>query len=126
MPQPLQFKLFIRKRASATRGVPPGKDDLKWVANTTTLIYGEQDALLVDTFLSDGQSAELADWIAATGKRLSTIYITHAHPDHFFALSSCAIASHLRARSHYRRSSKGCTKPSRLIPLGVGSEDSRG
>jgi glyoxylase-like metal-dependent hydrolase (beta-lactamase superfamily II) len=86
MPQPLQFKLFIRKRASATRGVPPGKDDLKWVANTTTLIYGEQDALLVDTFLSDGQSAELADWIAATGKRLSTIYITHAHPDHFFGL----------------------------------------
>jgi glyoxylase-like metal-dependent hydrolase (beta-lactamase superfamily II) len=28
----------------------------------------------------------LADWIAASGKRLSTIYITHAHPDHFFGL----------------------------------------
>ena len=54
------------------------------MANTTTLIYGEQEALLVDTFLSDAQTAELADWIAATGKRLSTIYITHAHPDHFF------------------------------------------
>jgi glyoxylase-like metal-dependent hydrolase (beta-lactamase superfamily II) len=78
----LQWKLFIRKRASATQGVPPGKDDLKWVANTTTLIYGEQDALLVDTFLSDAQTAELADWIAATGRRLTTIYITHAHPDH--------------------------------------------
>ena len=33
-----------------------GKDDLKWVANTTTLIYGEQGALLVDTFLSDAQT----------------------------------------------------------------------
>jgi len=84
--QSLQWKLFIRKRASATQGVPPGKDDLKWVANTTTLIYGEQEALLVDTFLSDAQSAELADWIADTGKRLSTIYITHGHPDHFFGL----------------------------------------
>jgi glyoxylase-like metal-dependent hydrolase (beta-lactamase superfamily II) len=84
--QPLQWKPFIRKRASATQGVPPGKDDLKWVANTTTLIYGEQEALLVDTFLSDPQTAELADWIAATGIRLSTIYITHAHPDHFFGL----------------------------------------
>jgi hypothetical protein len=50
-----------------------GKDDLKWVANTTTLIYGEQGALLVDTFLSDAQTAELADWIAATGMRLSTV-----------------------------------------------------
>jgi glyoxylase-like metal-dependent hydrolase (beta-lactamase superfamily II) len=84
--KPLQWKLFIRKRASATQGVPPGKDDLKWVANTTTLIYGEQEALLVDTFLSDAQTAELAEWISATGKRLSTIYITHGHPDHFYGL----------------------------------------
>jgi glyoxylase-like metal-dependent hydrolase (beta-lactamase superfamily II) len=83
---PLQWKLFIRKRASATQGTPPGKDDLKWVANTTTLIYGEQDALLVDTFLSDAQTEELADWIVATSKRLTMIYITHAHPDHFFGL----------------------------------------
>jgi glyoxylase-like metal-dependent hydrolase (beta-lactamase superfamily II) len=84
--QPLQWKLFIRRRASATQGTPPGKDELKWVANTTTLIHGQQDALLVDTFLSEAQTAELADWIAASGKRLSTIYITHAHPDHFFGL----------------------------------------
>jgi glyoxylase-like metal-dependent hydrolase (beta-lactamase superfamily II) len=84
--EPLLWKLFIRKRASATQGVPPGKDDLKWVANTTTVIHGEHEALLVDTFLSDAQTAELADWIASTGKRLSTIYITHAHPDHFFGL----------------------------------------
>src|SRR6201993_2892867 len=82
----LQFKLCIRRRASATQGVPPGKDELKWVANTTTLIYGERDAVLVDTFLSDAQTADLADWIAATGKRLTTIYITHGHPDHFFGL----------------------------------------
>jgi glyoxylase-like metal-dependent hydrolase (beta-lactamase superfamily II) len=86
MAQPLEWKLFIRKRASATQGVPPGKDDLKWVANTTTLIYGELEALLVDTFLSNAQTAELADSIAATGRHLSTIYITHAHPDHFFGL----------------------------------------
>jgi glyoxylase-like metal-dependent hydrolase (beta-lactamase superfamily II) len=84
--EPLLWKLFIRKRASATQGVPPGKDDLKWVANTTTVIHGEHEALLVDTFLSDAQTAELADWIAATGKRLTTMYITHAHPDHFFGL----------------------------------------
>ena len=82
----LQFKLCIRRRASATQGTPPGKDDLKWVANTTTLIYGEREALLVDTFLSDQQTAELAGWIAASGRRLSTIYITHGHPDHFFGL----------------------------------------
>jgi glyoxylase-like metal-dependent hydrolase (beta-lactamase superfamily II) len=82
----LQYKLFIRRRASTTQGTPPGNDDLKWVANTTTLVYGEREALLVDTFLSDEQTGELADWIAASERRLSTIYITHGHPDHFFGL----------------------------------------
>ena len=53
------------------------------MANTTTLIYGEQDALLVDTFLSDAQTGELADWIVAAGKRLTTICITHGHPATF-------------------------------------------
>jgi glyoxylase-like metal-dependent hydrolase (beta-lactamase superfamily II) len=56
------------------------------VANTTTVIHGEQEASPIDTFLSDAHTAELAHWIAATGKRLSTIYITRAHPDHFFGL----------------------------------------
>ena len=86
MSQHLLWKLFIKKRASATQGVPLGRDELKWVANTTTLIYGGQEALLVDTFLSDAQTADLADWIASTGRRLSAIYITHGHPDHFFGL----------------------------------------
>ena len=78
--------LEIARRASATQSTPPGRDDLKWVANTTTLVCGERDALLVDTFLSDEQTAQLADWIAASERRLSTIYITHGHPDHFFGL----------------------------------------
>ena len=86
MSQHLLWKLFIKKRASATQGVPLGRDELKWVANTTTLIYGGQEALLVDTFLSDAQTADLADWIDSTGRRLSAIYITHGHPDHFFGL----------------------------------------
>ena len=60
-PSPLQWELFIRKRASATQGIPPGKEDLSWVANTATLFWGDRDAVLVDTFLSEAQSAELAD-----------------------------------------------------------------
>jgi glyoxylase-like metal-dependent hydrolase (beta-lactamase superfamily II) len=83
---PLRWQLFIRRRPSATQGTPPGKDDLKWVAKTVTLIYGERDALLVDTFLTEAQTGELADWIASFGKRLTTIYVTHAHADHFFGL----------------------------------------
>ncbi|WP_309550473.1 MBL fold metallo-hydrolase [Rhizobium rhizogenes] len=37
--------------------------------------------------LSDEHNAELAEWIASKGKTLRKIYLTHAHPDHFFGLA---------------------------------------
>src|SRR5215510_11711711 len=82
----LKWKLLTKKRGSSTQGIPAGKEDLAWVTNTATLIYGERDAVLVDTFLSAQQSKELADWVVESGKTLTTIYITHAHGDHFFGL----------------------------------------
>jgi glyoxylase-like metal-dependent hydrolase (beta-lactamase superfamily II) len=82
----LQWKLLTKKRESATKGVPPGKEALAWVTNTVTLIYGQRDAVLIDTFLSAQHSQELVDWVAESGKNLTTIYVTHAHGDHFFGL----------------------------------------
>ena len=82
----LKWKLLTKKRGSSTQGLPPGKEHLAWVTNTATLIYGERDAVLVDTFLSTQHSRELIDWIAESGKNLTTIYITHAHGDHFLGL----------------------------------------
>ena len=82
----LNWKLLTKKRAGVTKGLPPGKEELAWVTNTVTLIYGERDAVLVDTFLSVQHSKELVDWLVESGKNLTTIYITHAHGDHFFGL----------------------------------------
>ena len=82
----LNWKLLMKKRPGVTQGLPPGKEDLAWVTNTVTLIYGERDAVLVDTFLSVQHSKELADWLAESGKHLTTIYITHGHGDHFLGL----------------------------------------
>jgi len=82
----LKWKLLTRKRASSTQGVPPGKEDLAWVTNTVTLVYCQRDAVLADTFLSEQHSKELLDWVAESGKNLRTIYVTHAHGDHFLGL----------------------------------------
>jgi glyoxylase-like metal-dependent hydrolase (beta-lactamase superfamily II) len=82
----LSWKLLTKKRDSSTQGLPPGKEDLAWVTNTATLIYGQRDAILVDTFLSVQHSKELVDWVVESGKNLTTIYVTHAHGDHFFGL----------------------------------------
>ena len=46
------------------------------VTNTVTLISGERDAVLVDTFLSVQHSKELVEWVAASGKNLTYIYVT--------------------------------------------------
>jgi glyoxylase-like metal-dependent hydrolase (beta-lactamase superfamily II) len=66
--------------------LPPGKESLKWISNSSTLICGERDAVLVDTFMTVEQCNGLADAIAESGKNLKAIYITHGHPDHFFGL----------------------------------------
>ena len=83
---PLQWKLLTKKCASSTQGLPPGKEHLAWVSNTVTLIYGRRDAVLVDTFLTVEHAKDLVDWVIASGKNLVTIYITHAHGDHYFGL----------------------------------------
>jgi glyoxylase-like metal-dependent hydrolase (beta-lactamase superfamily II) len=53
-----------------------------------TLIYGVRDAVLVDTFMTVTQANALADWVAARGRNLTTIYITHGHGDHWFGLAT--------------------------------------
>src|ERR1700730_18288510 len=83
---PLRYKVFTATRPGLNRDVPPGKESLMWVANSATLIYGERDAVLVDTFLTVEQSNGLADAIVASGKTLKAIYVTHAHGDHFFGI----------------------------------------
>ena len=84
----LQWDVLTIKRPGLTRELPPGKEQLMWVANSSTLIYGERDAILVDTFLTTEQSKTLLGWVVARGKNLTAIYITHGHGDHFFGLAS--------------------------------------
>jgi glyoxylase-like metal-dependent hydrolase (beta-lactamase superfamily II) len=83
----LQWDVLTIKRPGLTRDLPPGKEDLMWVANSSTLIYGKRDAVLVDTFLTTEQSRTLLDRVVASGKNLIAIYITHGHGDHFFGLA---------------------------------------
>jgi glyoxylase-like metal-dependent hydrolase (beta-lactamase superfamily II) len=66
--------------------LPPDLDRRVWSPISATLITGERDAVLIDAVMTSGQAAELADWVAATGKNLTTVYVTHGHGDHWFGL----------------------------------------
>ena len=68
----------------ATSDLPPGTKQALFQAIASTLIYGKRDAVLVDAFMTVKQADALVDWVASTGKNLTTIYITHGHGDHWF------------------------------------------
>lgn len=53
---------------------------------TSTLIAGPTEALLVDAQMRDADASQLADRIAASGRRLSAIFLTHADHDHLVGL----------------------------------------
>jgi glyoxylase-like metal-dependent hydrolase (beta-lactamase superfamily II) len=84
----LKWDICTSRRPGLSRDLPPGKEDLMWVANSSTLIYGERDAVLVDTFLTIDQSKALLNWVIASGKNLTAIYLTHGHGDHVFGIGS--------------------------------------
>lgn len=53
---------------------------------TSTLITGEKDAILVDAQFTLAEAHRVAAKVLESGKHLTTIVITHGHPDHFFGL----------------------------------------
>jgi len=61
--------------------------DTEGIGVTSTLIYGEHEAILVDTQFRVSDAEQLADRIAAKGRRLKAILVTHPHFDHFYGTS---------------------------------------
>jgi glyoxylase-like metal-dependent hydrolase (beta-lactamase superfamily II) len=50
---------------------------------TSTLIYGKTEAILVDCQFRISQAKKLADQVAARGRRLKAIIVTHPDNDHY-------------------------------------------
>jgi glyoxylase-like metal-dependent hydrolase (beta-lactamase superfamily II) len=82
----LSYATHYVRRPGATRDLPYGPEDLRWVTNTATLIYGERDAVLVDTFITIEQNTDLVEWAKSFDRNLTHVYITHGHGDHFFGI----------------------------------------
>jgi glyoxylase-like metal-dependent hydrolase (beta-lactamase superfamily II) len=85
MTRSLRHKVFVTKQIPQSgRGPLPDGSTRMWSPITSTLIMGRRDAVLVDPPLTTTQADEVGDWIAASGRELRLIYVTHGHGDHWF------------------------------------------
>src|SRR6202008_3696480 len=81
----LRQKVFVTTQIPQSgRGPLPDGSTRMWSPITSTLIMGRRDAVLVDPPLTSEQAAQVGDWVAASGRDLRQIYITHGHGDHWF------------------------------------------
>ena len=88
MTPPLSVNVFTAPEKSVAGERPrPFGPPLAWDAMTATLIFGEHDAVLVDTLTTVAEAEALGSWVALHRRNLTTIYITHGHFDHYAGLS---------------------------------------
>lgn len=62
-----------------------------WSHMASTLISGEKEAILIDPPLTINQGNQISAWIEGVlgpSKKLTTIYITHGHGDHYFSVTT--------------------------------------
>ena len=84
-PAQLSYDVFVSDgppRAGDER-MPDGSP-LVWSPLSSTLISGAQDAVLVDPPFTRAQTERVGDWVEKSGRRLTHIYVTHGHGDHWF------------------------------------------
>lgn len=108
----------------------PGHDALFPVSSV--IVSGEREAVLVDAQFGKAQAEQVAERLRASGKRLTTIYISHGDPDYYFGLdtltqafpdakvvASAATVAHIRqtmdAKLAYWGPQMGADKPAKLV-----------
>lgn len=88
MANTLNFSVFqTPEREMVGERKKPFGPNLAFDPMTATLIYGKHEAVLVDALTTIEEAHALAAWIKMYHRKLTTIYITHGHLDHFGGLS---------------------------------------
>lgn len=99
---------------------------------SSVIVSGKRDAILVDAQFGKGQAEQVLAKLRASGKHLTTIYISHGDPDYYFGLqtltdaypqakvvASAATVAHIKqtmdAKLAYWGPQMGADKPARLV-----------
>jgi len=80
---PVRATVFVGRWPKVPVEEVPGLPDGTFSPTTATLVSGATEAVLIDALYLKDDVRELGDLIERTGKKLTTIYITHDHADHY-------------------------------------------
>jgi glyoxylase-like metal-dependent hydrolase (beta-lactamase superfamily II) len=90
-PAQLSYDVIVSEGPTAAGGeLMPDGTPQKWSPLSSTLIFGAQDALLVDPPFTRTQIQSVGDSVERSGRRLAYIYSTHGHGDHWYGTRELA------------------------------------
>jgi len=58
-----------------------------WAPSSSTLISGPTEGILIDALLTFENANNIAAWAKSFGKKVTGVYITHGHSDHWLGLA---------------------------------------
>ncbi|AEF40643.1 MBL fold metallo-hydrolase [Hoyosella subflava] len=80
---PIRATVFVSRWPNVPAAEFPGIPEGKFSPTTAILVSGETEVVLIDALYLKDDVRDLGDLIERTGKKLTTIYITHDHQDHY-------------------------------------------
>jgi len=84
-PRRLSYEVFVSGPIPFSEAeTDPNGDPRMFQPISSTLLFGDRDAVLIDPPMTLDQTERVSQWIERSGKRLLHIFITHGHGDHWF------------------------------------------
>src|ERR1700716_634201 len=85
---PLSIDVYVAPMRPYTSPDQLGEGEVAtWAPSSSTLIFGPTEGIIIDALLTFENADQIASWAKSFGKKVTGVYITHGHGDHWLGLA---------------------------------------